>query len=199
MIGTNIHKGGYLAAILKSNKTVFTSKDIAILWGETASPATWVRINYYVQKGELVKLRKGIYAKSRGYNKLELATRIFTPAYVSFETVLAKEGLIFQYYEKVFVASYLTRELSIDGQVYAFRRVKNPVLINPLGIVHRQETSMAIKERAFLDVLYVNSDYQIDNLQGINWEKVFEILPIYSNQRMKKAVNRKYLQAREKE
>ena len=199
MIGTNIHKGGYLAAILKSNKTVFTSKDIAILWGETASPATWVRINYYVQKGELVKLRKGIYTKSRGYNKLELATRIFTPAYVSFETVLAKEGLIFQYYEKVFVASYLTRDLSIDGQVYAYRRVKNPVLINPLGIVHRQETSMAIKERAFLDVLYVNSDYQIDNLQGINWEKVFEILPIYSNQRMKKAVNRKYLQAREKE
>lgn len=199
MIGTNIHKGGYLAAILKSNKTVFTSKDIAILWGETASPATWVRINYYVHKGELFKVRKGVYAKSRGYNKLELATRIFTPAYVSFETVLAKEGLIFQYYEKVFVASYLTRDLSIDGQVYAYRRVKNPVLINPLGIVHRQETSMATKERAFLDVLYVNFDYQIDNLQGINWEKVFEILPIYSNQRMKKAVNRIYLQAREKE
>ena len=199
MIGTNIHKGGYLAAILKSNKTVFTSKDIAILWGETASPATWVRINYYVHKGELFRLRKGVYAKSREYNKLELATRIFTPAYVSFETVLAKEGLIFQSYEKVFVASYLTRELTVDKQVYAFCRVKNPVLINPLGIEHRQETSMAIKERAFLDVLYVNSDYQIDNLQGINWEKVFEILPIYSNQRMKKAVNRIYLQAREKE
>jgi len=199
MTGTNTHKGGYLATILKSNKTVFTSKDIAILWGEAASPATWVRINYYVQKGELIRLRKGIYAKSGGYNKLELATRIFTPAYVSFETVLAKEGLIFQFYEKIFMASYLTREFIINDQIYTLRKVKDAVLTNPMGIEHREETSVATKERAFLDTLYINSDYQIDNLQGLNWEKVFEILPIYTNQRMKKAVNRLYLQVREKE
>ena len=199
MSGTNIQKGSYLAAILKSDKTVFTSKDIAILWGETASPATRVRINYYVQKGELIRLRKGIYAKSGGYNKLELATRIFTPAYVSFETVLAKEGLIFQFYEKIFMASYLTREFIIDDQIYTLRKVKDVVLTSPLGIEHREETSIATTERAFLDTLYVNSDYHIDNLQGINWEKVFEILPIYTNQRMKKAVNRLYLQVREKE
>jgi hypothetical protein len=199
MFGTNIHKGSYLAVILKSDKTVFTSKDIAILWGETASPATRVRINYYVQKGELVKLRKGIYAKSGGYNKLELATHIINPAYVSFETVLAREGLIFQVYERITVASYLTRELTVDGQVYTFRKVKDAVLTNPLGIEHREGTSVANRVRAFLDTLYVNSDYQIDNLQGLNWEKVFEILPIYTNQRMKKAVNRLYLQAREKE
>ena len=199
MSGTNIQKGSYLAAILKSDKTVFTSKDIAILWGETASPATRVRINYYVQKGELIRLRKGIYAKSGGYNKLELATRIFTPAYVSFETVLAKEGLIFQFYEKIFMASYLTREFIINDQIYTLRKVKDAVLTNPMGIEHREETSVATKERAFLDTLYINSDYQIDNLQGLNWEKVFEILPIYTNQRMKKAVNRLYLQVREKE
>jgi hypothetical protein len=199
MSGANMHKGDYLAAILKSDKTIFTSKDIAILWGETASPATWVRINYYVRKGELIRLRKGIYAKSAGYNKLELATRIFTPAYVSFETVLAKEGLIFQFYEKIFVASYLTREFTIDGQNYALRKLKDAVLTNPLGIEHREETSIAIKERAFLDTLYINSDYLIDNLPGINWEKVFEILPIYTNQRMKKAVNRLFLQIGEKE
>jgi hypothetical protein len=199
MIGTNMNKGSYLAAILKSDKTVFTSKDIAILWGESASPAAWVRINYYVQKGELIRLRKGVYAKSGGYNKLELATRVFTPAYVSFETVLAREGLIFQLYERIFVASYLTREFIIDSQVYTLRKIKDAVLIDPLGIEQREETSMAIKERAFLDTLYLNSDYQIDNLQGINWEKVFEILPIYTNHRMSKAINRLYLQAREKE
>ena len=199
MSGTNIQKGSYLAAILKSDKTVFTSKDIAILWGETASPAARVRINYYVQKGELIRLRKGIYAKSGGYNKFELATRIFTPAYVSFETVLAREGLIFQFYEKIFVASYLTRELIIDDQIYTLRKVKDAVLTNPLGIEHRDETSLASKERAFLDTLYVNSDYQIDNLQGIDWEKVFEMLPIYTNERMKKTVNRLYRQTGQKE
>lgn len=194
MIGTNIHKGDYLATILKSQKTVFTSKDIAILWGETASPATLVRINYYVRKGELIKLRKGVYAKNREYNKLELATRIYTPAYVSFETVLTKEGLIFQFYGKIFMASYLTREITIDGQVYSLRKVKDAILTNPLGVEHREETSIATKERAFVDTLYVNPDYYFDSLQGINWEKVFEILPIYTNQRMIKTVNRLYSQ-----
>lgn len=185
-----MRKGEYLAAILKSNKTVFTFKDIALLWGETASPATRVRINYYVRKGELIKLRRGIYAKSENYNRFELATRIFTPAYVSFETVLAKEGLIFQLYEKIFVASYVTREITINRQVYAFRRLKTSVLTNPLGVEHREETSIAVKERSFLDTLYVNADYHFDNLSGVDWEKVFEILPMYANKRMEKRVNR---------
>ena len=95
-------KGNYLKTILKSDKSVFTFQDLALLWGEQASPAIRVRVNYYVRKGELLRLRKGIYAKSKNYDPLELATRIYTPAYVSFETVLAKEGLVFQYYEKIF-------------------------------------------------------------------------------------------------
>jgi predicted transcriptional regulator of viral defense system len=185
-----MHKGNYLAAILKSNKTVFTYKDIALLWGEAASPATRVRINYYVKKGELVRLRKGIYAKTRSYNKLELATRIFTPAYVSFETVLAMEGLVFQIYEKIFVATYTTREIRIDNQIYALRKLKDSVLTNPLGVEHREETSIALKERAFLDSLYVSADYHFDNLNGLNWEEVFAILPIYANKRMEKSINR---------
>jgi len=92
------------------------------------------------------------------------------------------------------VASYLTREITIDGQVYSLRKVKDAVLTDPLGVEHREETSIAAKERALLDTLYVNSDYHFDNLEGISWEKVFEILPIYTNQRMNKAVNRLYLQ-----
>jgi hypothetical protein len=195
MIGTNMQKGQYLAAILKSDKTVFTFKDIALLWGEGASPTTRVRINYYVKKGELIRLRKGIYAKNKNYNKLELATRVFTPAYVSFETVLVKEGLVFQFYEKIFVAAYVTREITIDSQVYAFRKLKISVLTNPLGVEHREETSIAVKERALLDTLYVNTDYHFENLSGVDWEKVFGILPIYQNKRMIKVVNRLYKEA----
>ena len=187
-----MRKGDYLSAILKSNKTVFTFKDIALLWQEQASQATRVRINYYINKGELIKLRRGIYAKSNNYNKLELATRIFTPAYVSFETVLASEGLVFQVYEKIYVASYLTREIIIDKKVYSYRRIKLPVLTNPVGVLQDGITSVATKERAFLDTLYVNKDYHFDSLHSLEWEKVFEILPIFENKRMEKSVNRLY-------
>jgi len=82
-----MQKGDYLTTILRSTKTVFTSRDIAILWQDPGTSATRVRISYYVKKGALIRLRKGLYVKSENYNKIELATRIFTPAYVSFETV----------------------------------------------------------------------------------------------------------------
>jgi hypothetical protein len=78
----------------------------------------------------------------------------------------------------------LVREITVDQQTYTFRKIKTGVLINTIGIENVNETSIATKERAFLDALYVNADYQFDNLRSLNWEKVFEILPIYRNQRM---------------
>jgi len=47
---------------------------------------------------------------------------------------------------------------------------------------------VASKERAFLDRIYVSKDYHFDNLDILNWDKVFEILPIYQNKRMNKKV-----------
>jgi predicted transcriptional regulator of viral defense system len=185
-------KGDYLTAILRSPKTVFTLKDIALLWEESASDAARVRLNYYVKKGDLYRIRKGLYAKSKKYDKMELATRILTPSYVSFETVLAKEGLIFQYYEPIFVASYTTREITIEEQTYSFRKIKNNVLMVPLGVEHVNETSIATKERAFLDMIYIDAGYHFDNLRPLDWDVVFEIVPIYNNKRMAKKVSNIY-------
>lgn len=187
-------KGQYLSALLRSSKTVFTTRDIALLWHEPNTAAARVRLNYYTAKGDLIRLRNGIYAKNPHYSRLELATRILTPAYVSFETVLAREGVIFQYYEPIFVASYVTRQVVIDGQTYAFRMIKPPLLVDAAGIEHSAETSIASRERAFLDMLYVHDDYHFDNLRSLDWEAVFRILPIYTNQRLTRRVNSLYRQ-----
>lgn len=189
-----MNKGDYLTTILRSPKTVFTSKDTSLLWGEQNSNSARVRLNYYVKKGDLYRVRRGLYAKDKNYNKTELATRILTPSYVSFETVLAREGITFQFYSQIFIASYLTREITIDGQVYSFKQMNPQILTNPNGIEHKDESSIATKERAFLDTLYVNTDYYFDNLGGIDWDKVFEILPIYQNKRMTKKVNDLHMQ-----
>lgn len=185
-----ISKGNYLSAILRSNKTVFTTEDIALLWHESLSPKTLVRINYYVKQGELIPLRRGIYAKNENYNKLELATRIITPAYVSFETILAREGVIFQFYMPIFVASYTTRQLLVDKQVYTYRKIKQEILLNPLGVEHTNDTSSAVLERALLDTLYVGALSYFDNLRSVNWELLFSILPIYTNHQLEKKVEK---------
>ena len=184
-----MEKGDYISTILRSNKTVFSVKDIMLLWGDTDTNAAKVRINYYAKSGELYRVRRGIYAKDKNYNKLELSTKIFTPSYVSFETVLAGAGVVFQYYSQIFVASYLTREIVADNQTYFYKRIKDAILTNRAGIANQENYSIASPERAFLDVIYVYKDYHFDSLSSLNWDKVCEILPIYGgNKRMEKKV-----------
>lgn len=187
-----MEKGDYISTILRSKQTVLSAKNIMLLWGEATSDAARVRINYYAKSGDLYRIRRGIYAKDKSYNKLELATKIFTPSYVSFETVLGQAGVTFQHYNQIFVASYTKREITADGQVYSYKRIKDAILTNPAGIENKDNYSIATPERAFLDVVYLNKDYHFDNLSALNWDKVFEIIPIYGgNKRMEKTV-RKY-------
>lgn len=177
-----------ISDILKSNKTVFTFKDIALIWGNSDVKATIAGVNYYVKTGQLYRIRRGIYAKDKQYSKLELATRIFTPSYVSFETVLTQAGINFQFYEKITVASYQTRQIVVDGQTYSYKKIKDFVLTNAMGIEHTGERSIASPERALLDTIYIHTDYHFDNFGSVQWDKVFEILPIYKNKRMVRKV-----------
>src|SRR4030042_3198875 len=98
--------------IYRSQNTVFTTKDISLIWGETDLNTIKARINYYVKKGKLYALRRGIYARDKNYNKFELATKIYTPSYISLETVFQKEGIVFQYYEAIYIVSYLSRGIT---------------------------------------------------------------------------------------
>lgn len=181
-------KGEYLEVLLRSPKTVFSTKDIALMWGEEAGVAVRVRLSQYVKIGKLIRIRRGIYAKDKNYNRFEAATRIYTPSYVSFETVLTRSGISFQYYEKIFVASYITREVEVDGQKIAFVRMKDYVLSDTIGIEHQNDVAVATKERAFLDRICASKDYHFDHLDALDWDRVFEILPIYRSKRMNKKV-----------
>ena len=182
-------KGEYLDVLLRSPKTIFSTKDVALLWSEERKSTVSARLNKYVKVGKLTRVRRGLYAKDKNYNKFELATRIYTPSYVSFETVLTRVGISFQHYGNIFVASYVNREIDIDGQKITFVRMKNYVLSNTAGIEHEAGFAIATKERAFLDRIYVSKDYHFDHLDLLDWDKAFQILPIYNNKRMTKKVN----------
>jgi hypothetical protein len=185
-------KGEYLEVLLRSPKTVFSVKDVALLWGEERERRVAARLNKYAKAGKLIRLRRGFYAKDKNYNHFELATRIYTPSYVSFETVLTRAGINFQKYDSIFVASYVSRDIEVDGQKISFIRIKDYVLSNTMGVEQSGNIAMAIKERAFLDRIYISRDYHFDNLNVLDWDKVFEILPIYNNKKMQKRVDDYY-------
>ena len=179
----------YLSTLLRSNNTVFTFKELSLIWNETDVTLTKKRVYRYTKMGKLYTIRKGIYAKDKNYDRLELANKIFTPAYISLETVLSREGIVFQQYDRIFVVSYLSRKISCDGQTYVFRRMKDVILTNSLNVKKKGNYHIASKERAFLDTIYLNKNYHFDNLSSINWDKCFEMLPIYDNEAMAKRLD----------
>ncbi len=184
--------------LIRSKSTIFTTKDIALLWDVANVNFVRKKLYRYVKASKLYSVRRGIYAKDKTYEKYELATKIFTPAYISFETVLASNGVVFQFHSQIFVASYLTRELTVDGQTYTLRKIKNTTLTNQTGIEVKNNYFIASPERALLDVLYLNKEYHFDNLSSINWDKVNDILPIYGGNKRMAAKIKKYRKATEK-
>jgi len=185
-------KGQYIEVLLRSPKTVFTTKDIALLWGERNEAKARVRLSNYAKIGKLIRVRRGIYAKDKNYDRYELATRIYTPAYISFETVLTKAGIVFQFYGQIFAASYLSREFTIGDQIYILKKIKNTILTNRTGIEVKENYFIASPERAFLDIVYLNKDYHFDNLSNIDWDEVDKILPIYGGNRRIEVKVKKY-------
>lgn len=176
--------------ILRSKSTVLTFKEILIASGEKQPNLLKRRLNYYIQKGELFSIRRGLYVKDKNYDRFELATKIYTPSYVSFETILFKAGVIFQHYAKIFVATYQTKEIECDNQVYSFKKIKDVVLTNNAGVENRGNYFVASKERAFLDILYLNKDYYFDNLSPLDLDRIQLLLPIYNNKRMIQRVDK---------
>lgn len=162
--------------------TVFTTKEIALILRETNLDKVKSRVNYFVNKGVLIQLRKGIFAKNTGYEVLELANKILKPSYISLETVLQKEGVVFQDYGKTtFVISYQTREIEVGDYTISFKKIKDDILTNPKGVLVENGYSIATVERAFLDAVYLYKNYYFDNLHPLNWERVENLLDIYKS------------------
>lgn len=181
-------QNNFILSLYQDSRSVFRLIDIAMLVGEKNLESISKKINYYVQKGQLGNPRKGIYTKP-GYTAEELACRIYSPAYISLDYVLQKSGISFQYDAAITLVSYLSRILSIDDKTVRFRKIKNPVLVNTLGIEKKTESiNIASKERAFLDLIYLNPEIYLDNPDLLDQQAIQKILPIYQSKSMNKRV-----------
>lgn len=172
------------AKLYQSPNTILTIEDLALIWQESNKNNLKAKIAYYVKQSVLIRLTRGVFAKDKNYNHKELATSIYTPSYISFETALREAGIIFQHYDAIFVAGPWTRAIKIDRIAINFRKLKDLVLFNSAGVENKGSYGIASPERAFLDMLYLFPKYYFDNLRAINWEKCFELVKIYDNRRL---------------
>ena len=123
-----------IAKLYESPKTILTIKDIALIWEETNTVNLLSKIKYYAKQGSLIRLTRGVFAKSKEYDVKELATSIYTPSYISFETVLREAGIIFQHHDSIFVAGPYPTTKKIGDKTITFRKLKDSVLYSAVGI-----------------------------------------------------------------
>jgi len=179
-----------IAKLYQTSKTVLTMKDLALIWQEDKADHLKAKTSYYTKQGALTRLARGIFAKNKTYDPKELAASMYAPSYISFETVLREAGIIFQHYDTIFAASRWSKTIKRSKHIFTYRKLKDELLYNPAGIVNQGNYSIASKERAFLDMLYLFPDYYFDNLKVIDWDRCFELNLIYGNKQLIKRLNK---------
>ncbi len=173
-------KNTILNEILRSKNTVFTFKELSLKFPKIKDVNLRKQISYYCKQGDLIRLRRGIYSKDKNFDPYELASKIYTPSYISFETVLRNEGVIFQNYKTIDIASQVSRVLKIMGIRIKYIKMPDRILINNLGLIQKNFYTIANKERAFTDILYKNKNYYLDNENKIDKNLIKEYKKIYA-------------------
>jgi predicted transcriptional regulator of viral defense system len=184
-------KDTIILSLYKRPETVFILQEIALLFPEVMYGNLRKRMSYFAKTGSIKKLSRGVYAKDN-YNVLELANKLYTPSYISLETVLQKAGVTFQYYESIFAVSYLTRTIEAGGHTIEYKRIKKDILLNKRGIEEQGNVIIATPERAFLDAVFLYKNYHFDNLGALNWDKIMELKYIYETRVFNKRVEEYY-------
>lgn len=184
-------KDDFILYLYSLPQTVFTIDELALFFPKIVPPLLRKRAHYFVKTNKLLRQRPGIYTKME-FDSMELANKLYAPSYISFQTVLQKEGMIFQPYETIFLASYLSREIKISGRSFHYHKLKNAILLNNEGMVSEKNYTLASKERAFLDTILFYKNYHIDNLNPLNWELVRHMVKIYANKTLERRVEEYY-------
>jgi hypothetical protein len=156
--------------IFKTSQTVFDLKDLAFLLWEKNYNNLKSKVAYYVKKWYLSRIRKWIFVKDN-FSVYELACKIYTPSYISFETILQNNWVIYQYDETIYLASYLSRNILLEEKwkivKICYRKLKDEILYNPEWVEKKDFYSIATLERAVNDMKYLKKDFYFDNLKNL--------------------------------
>lgn len=131
-----------------------------------------------VKKTVLIAVRKGLYSTLplEQVSDFQLgAALIHKFCYVSTETVLAEEGIVFQEIYPITYVSSVSEKIEENGKNYLYRQLNNKFLYSPYGVRMEDGVYIADKERAAADILYFNPKYYFDNEEGLDVNRLADI------------------------
>lgn len=177
-----------LQKMLSWGQTVFSVNMLTKYLNEADDISLRKKISYYMKVWYLKRPTRGLYSISwTEINSKELANKMFSPSYISFETALYYHWIIFQVHPNQVDLAYKksdTRELQELNLTIKLRCLKTDILLSPEWLIYQENYTIAVPERAFLDMIYLNKDYYFDNLEALDIQKIRELLFIYRRDKL---------------
>ena len=131
---------------------LFSIKDLRKIYSEDSYLN--VSISRLLQSGELVQIARGVYSLSRELVNIEkIATQLYYPSYVSFESALAKYGIINQGPMGLTLATTRHSRKSLYAGIECNYSQLKPELYFGFELV--DGVYIASPEKALLDELYL--------------------------------------------
>lgn len=177
----------WIIDMVRSGNTVFSYADMAHFFEWKDKQDLVNKVHYAVRRGYLHTLSRWIFALAPSWwNKYEFANKILTPSYISLQSALRIHGINFQYEQDIYAVSYKSCTITTDIWVIHFHSMKKSIRENYAGVGVQEWFSLASRERAVLDTLYLYGEYYFDNLSLIDWNQAATLLPIYGSKILKK-------------
>lgn len=175
-----------------NNLICFTKQDLAADFVGSLNTLN-DRIQRGLKSGKILKLKNGLYIEALDYfnevNKSKLAeflaTRIYSPSYVSLEYALHKHHLLFSDFPVTSITTKTNRLFSNSLGTFKYSNIKQSLYFGFEEILFRgNKYYLATKAKALFDYLYLKSDlqrrnskkmkYQLFEESGIQWANFSE-------------------------
>lgn len=168
-----------ISSLINSWKTVFSIEDLWFLLDMQHTQSLRNYVSKLWKQGILQSLGYGI-RWFKNYNRFELVCKLKKTSYISLQTVLAQAGIIYQEYGQMLFACSDTSVVK-QGDIWSisYHQIKSSLLLNPMGILHQWQRSIATAERALCDMLYLQPDFYCDDCSSIDWDRMSIMSAIY--------------------
>lgn len=164
--------------LLKQDRKIFHTNDLALLWDITNKNTLYTTIKRYKKSGTLIPIHKGFYSviPLSQVDPITLGIAfLHRYAYLSTESILAREGVIAQSISAITFISNTSKRFKLQDTHYLVRQMTDQYLYNTGGIIKKNHHHEATLERAVADLLYYNPNYYFDNKNLVDWDKVKKI------------------------
>jgi predicted transcriptional regulator of viral defense system len=143
---------GLLKTLKTLNKPFYTVADLEKITG-LGRDSLYVALKRWVDGGVLERVSQGIYIPmGENLSSEKIAAQLYLPNYLSFESALARHGILNMIpYTLSFATTRRTRKFILRRQGVEFRQISSGLFF---GFEMKNGIYIAVPEKAFLDQVY---------------------------------------------